>query len=188
MRVGVFLRPKHERQVSGDAYVIHEQDQVSLYGLIDGLGSGEEAAKAAQIAVSCVKRYHDNSLIEILHQCHRALRNSRGVVMGLLRVQYSSGKTCYAGVGNVGILVISEHSFRPISYNGIVGYRLPHVREFLGSYSPGDTFILYSDGVDSRFHSDEALLFQETDPQRLAEAIGAQYGKDSDDVCVLVAR
>jgi len=47
--------------------------------------------------------------------------------------------------------------------------------------------VLYSDGIDNRFHSDETLLRLEYDPQRLAEAIAKRYGKD-DDICVLVAR
>lgn len=188
IEIGAFSRPKQEREVSGDAYVVHKEDHGYLFSLIDGLGSGEEAAKASRIAVAQVKAQHHLPLTEILRHCHRSLRNTRGVVMGLLRVNEDTGQVRYAGVGNSGIWVLAQEPFRPISYNGIVGYRLPHVREFGGAYHSGDTFILYSDGVDSRFHSDEALFLQETDPQRLAEQIGIRYGKDNDDVCVLVAR
>ncbi len=116
-----------------------------------------------------------------------ALRTTRGAVIGLLRVNLAEGSMRYAGVGNTGIRVQTQAEFHPISYNGIVGYRLPRVHEFVGQYHPGDTFVLYSDGIDSRFHSDESLLHREQDPQALAEAIARRYGKD-DDICVLVAR
>jgi len=188
MRYGVFSRPKQERKVSGDAHIVQEGEGSVLLGLIDGLGSGEEAAKAAGLARECVLANSSLPLLEILNQCHGCLRNTRGVVMGLLRVDLTAGQIRYAGVGNIGIFALTQDPFRPISYNGIVGYRLPRVLEFVGAYHPGDTFVLFSDGVDIRFHGDEALVRREGDPQRLAEAVARAYGKDDDDVSVLVAR
>lgn len=47
MRHGIFSRPKKERQISGDACIVQEGEGTILFGLIDGLGSGEEAARAA---------------------------------------------------------------------------------------------------------------------------------------------
>ena len=187
MNYGVYSRAKHERAISGDAYAVREEPGGVLFGLVDGLGSGEEAARAARIAVDQVEKNSSLSLLEILQQCHLALRATRGVVLGLLRVSLTENKMRYAGVGNIGIRVLAQEPFHPISYNGIVGYRLPRVHEFVGNYHPGDILVLYSDGIDSRFHSDEVLLHREQDPQSLAEAIARRYGKD-DDICVLVAR
>lgn len=187
MKYGVVSRPKEDREISGDAYLVLEEKDFALFALVDGLGSGEEAAHAAQKAVECVRENWERSLLEILRACHSALHDTRGVVVGLLRVEEEVGRVRYAGVGNIGICVLSEEPFHPISYNGIVGYRLPRMHEFVGRYHPGDTFILYSDGIDSRFHSDEALLGTERDPQRLAEAIAERYSRN-DDLCVLVVR
>jgi negative regulator of sigma-B (phosphoserine phosphatase) len=188
MKFGVFSRPKHKRDVSGDAYTIQERDEFIVVAVVDGLGSGEEAAKASRTAVEQVERDCALPLMEILRRCHRALRNTRGAVMGLLRVEPAVGQMRYVGVGNVGIYVLSQEPFHPISYNGIVGYRLPRVHEFVGAYHPGDTLVFYTDGVDLRFHGDAPLLRRVEDPQKLAEAIARRYGKDNDDVCVLVAR
>jgi len=186
MKYGVVSRPKANREVSGDAYLVLEEEEFTLCALVDGLGSGEEAAHASRRAVECIRENRTLPLLEVLRACHSALHNTRGVVMGLLRLE-AAGRVRYAGVGNIGIWALSQEPFRPISYNGIVGYRLPRVHEFVGTCHPGDTFILYSDGVDDRFRSDEALLREEQDPQRLAEAIAGRYGRD-DDVCVLVVR
>mgnify|MGYP000207691011 CR=1 FL=1 len=187
MNYGVFSRPKRGNELSGDAYLVVEGTDAVLFGLVDGLGSGQEAARAAQIAMDCARQHHALPLLEILQHCHGALRSTRGVVMGLLRVELVASQVRYVGVGNIGICTLAQVPFHPISYNGIVGYRLPRVHEFVGPYHPGDTFVLYSDGIDSRFHSDEALLRRERDPQHLAEAIARQYGKD-DDICVLVVK
>jgi negative regulator of sigma-B (phosphoserine phosphatase) len=187
MKYGVFSRPKHEGGVSGDACTVQEGEGSILLGLVDGLGSGEEAAKAARVAVACIQEHRSRPLLELLEECHASLRMTRGVVLGLLRIDLAAGQVRYVGVGNIGLCSMAREPFHPISYNGIVGYRLPRVHEFVGSYHRGDTFVLYSDGIDSRFHSDELLLQQEHDPQRLAEAIAGRYGKN-DDVCVLVAR
>ena len=187
MNYGVFSRAKHEGAVSGDSCTVLEDGDVALFGLVDGLGSGEEAARAAHIAIAHVEKKRSLPLLEILQQCHLALRATRGVVLGLLRVDSKAREVRYVGVGNIGIRALAHEPFRPISYNGIVGYRLPRVHEFVGKYQPGDVFVLYSDGIDSRFYSDEGLLYQEQTPQSLAAAIAQRYGKD-DDICVLVAR
>lgn len=185
---GVFSRPKQEGRVSGDAYLFQEgEGGTVLCAVVDGLGSGEEAALAARRAIECVQEKHALPLLQIVQHCHTRLKNTRGVVMGLLRVDLTAGRVHYVGVGNVGLCSLAQVPFRPISYNGIVGYRLPHIHEFIGPYHPGDIFVLYSDGIDSRFHGDEVLLRQEQDLGRLAEAIARRYGKE-DDICVLVVR
>ncbi len=183
---GVYTKAKHERAVSGDGYLFESWGQLVLMSLVDGLGSGEEAAKAKDLALQCVKEYRELPLLEILQNCHGALRSTRGVVIGLLRVDLATNEIRYAGVGNVAVRVVGKEPFQPISYNGIVGYRLPRVHEFVGAYHQGDTMVLCSDGIDSRFRSDEALLRQ-AGPKEVAEAIARRYGRD-DDICVLVAR
>jgi negative regulator of sigma-B (phosphoserine phosphatase) len=187
MNYGVYSRAKHERGISGDACTVQQAGSNILLALVDGLGSGEEAAKAARIAIATIEKDSALPLTELLQHCHLALRATRGVVMGLLRVDKESGNLRYAGVGNIGVRALTQEPFHPISYNGIVGYRLPRVHEFVGKYSEGDLLVLYSDGIDSRFHSDEMLLYREQDLEALAEAIAMRYGKD-DDICVLVAR
>ncbi len=183
---GVYTKAKHERSVSGDGHLFESWDRLVLMSLVDGLGSGEEAAKAKDLALQCVKDHRELGLLEILQRCHNTLRSTRGVVIGLLRVDLAISQIRYAGVGNIGVRVVGKEPFHPISYNGIVGYRLPRVHEFVGSYHQGDTMVLCSDGIDSRFHSDEGLLRQ-AGPKEVAEAIARRYGRD-DDICVLVAR
>jgi negative regulator of sigma-B (phosphoserine phosphatase) len=189
MEFGIVHRPKSGRNVSGDAYLIKEEEEATLICLIDGLGSGEAAAEAAQAAIRCIEVVNTLSLSDIMAECHQALRGTRGAVMALLRVSFVESAIAFVGVGNIGIHIRSTAPIKPISRNGIVGYRLPRLQEFTYPYTPGDLFVLHTDGISSRFTLDGALWAKEAqDVQTLANVIAQDFGKENDDVTVLVAR
>jgi hypothetical protein len=108
--------------------------------------------------------------------------------MMLMRVDPARESVSFAGVGNIGVKVFSPTSIKPISRNGIVGYRMNNVREFSYTYTDGDVFILHSDGISSRFAVDENWVRDpKTDLQQVAQEIADAYGKD-DDMTVVVVR
>jgi hypothetical protein len=108
--------------------------------------------------------------------------------MMLMRVHHSKGTVSFAGVGNIGVRVFSDTPIKPLSRNGIVGYRMNSVREFTYPYTEGDVFVLHSDGVSTRFTVDaEWVRDPSTDPQEIAREIADNFGKD-DDVTVIVSR
>ena len=189
MEFGIVHRPKSGRNISGDAYLIREEEEATLICLVDGLGSGESAAEAAQAAIRCVEVNSTLPLSDIMAECHRALKGMRGAVVALLRISFAESMITFVGVGNIGIRVRSTASIRPISKNGIVGYRLPRLREFTYPYTPGDLFVLHTDGISSRFTLDDALWTEGAqDVQTLADEIAQIFGKENDDVTILVAR
>jgi negative regulator of sigma-B (phosphoserine phosphatase) len=189
MEFGIVHRPKTGRNISGDAYLIREEEEATLICLVDGLGSGESAAEAAQAAIRCVEVNSTLPLSDIMAECHQALKGTRGAVVALMRISFAESMITFVGVGNIGIRVRSTASIRPISKNGIVGYRLPRLREFTYPYTPGDLFVLHTDGISSRFTLDDALWTEGAqDVQTLADEIARIFGKENDDVTILVAR
>ena len=189
MKFGIVYRPKSGHHISGDAYLIKEGEKATLVCLIDGLGSGKAAAEAAQAAIGCVEVSSTLPLSDIMAKCHQALRGTRGAVMVLLRVSFTESAMGFVGVGNIGIHVHSSALVKPISRNGIVGYRLPRLQEITYPYTSGDLFVLHTDGISSRFILDDGLWTKEAqDVQTLADEIAQNFGKDNDDVTVLVAR
>ena len=117
------------------------------------------------------------------------LKGTRGAVVALMRINFVESTVTFVGVGNIGIHVHSAAPIKPISRNGIVGYRLQHLREFTYPYTPGDLFVLYTDGISSRFALESGLCMEEIqDVQALADEIAQNFGKENDDVTVLVAR
>ena len=102
----------------------------------------------------------------------------------------------WMGVGNIeGVLVrgrpnVSESSggsprARVLIRGGVVGFQLPPIRASVLPVAQGDTLIFATDGIKSGFDQNVSLNLR---PQEIADHIGAQYYKGTDDGLVLVAR
>jgi phosphoserine phosphatase RsbX len=185
---GAVCRAKQGQRVSGDVYLVEEYAEgMVLASVIDGLGGGEEAERAARLAAQTLRQNPDAPLQDLIRRSHAALHATRGAVIGLLRLELSTGQATYTGVGNIGAQVYSRRPIKPISKNGILGFRLPSLLELRYTYDPGDLFVLYSDGVSSHFAQDNKLDLKQP-PQRLADQVLSGYGKLIDDATVLVIR
>jgi serine phosphatase RsbU (regulator of sigma subunit) len=185
---GAACRPKEGQSVSGDVYVV-EPFGASGYqvAVVDGLGGGVEAARAAEGAATVLRARPATEPLDLIRQAHTALHNTRGAVIGLLTLNIDQRAVTFVGVGNIGVQVYSSQPIKPISKNGILGYRLPQLLKLSYTYNFGDTFVLYSDGVSSRFSLD-AHINHTQPPQTLAELILSRYGKTNDDATVVVIR
>lgn len=175
---------------SGDLHVVVPFAAGALVAVIDGLGHGSEAAAAARVAAAALVRHAALPVLQLIELCHTELRRTRGAVMSLVQFSAADSSVTWAGVGNVeGILLRGadrERGREAIPMRaGVVGYRLPPLREQRVPLSPGDTLVMATDGVRSGFASDLAL---DRTPQALADSILARDGKQSDDALVLVAR
>jgi phosphoserine phosphatase RsbX len=185
---GAVCRAKQGQSISGDVYVVREYAEgCVLISVIDGLGGGSEAERAARLAAQTLEQYPDYPLQDLIRRSHTALHSTRGAVIGLLRLELDSSQATYVGVGNIGVQVYSRQPIKPISKNGILGFRLPSLLELRYVYDPGDIFVLYSDGVSNNFAQDNKIDIKQP-PQRLAEQILASYGKHTDDATVVAIK
>jgi len=85
-------------------------------------------------------------------------------------------------------VLIGKNPVQLISRNGIVGYRLPGIKEYRYDYTPGDTILLYSDGISSKVIQYPALRLKEQEVQEIAREIMNLFGKEEDDASVILAR
>ncbi len=185
---GAACRPKEGQSVSGDVFVVEPFGTSGLQvAVIDGLGGGVEAARAADNAAVVIRAKLGCEPLDVIRQAHTALHNTRGAVIGILTFDMRQRTVTYIGVGNIGAQVYSSLSIKPISKNGILGYRLPQLLKLSYSYNFGDTFVLYSDGISSRFSLDTQMNHDQP-PQLLADLILSRYGKMNDDATVVVVR
>jgi len=185
---GAACRAKQNQSISGDIYVVREHAENRLLAsVIDGLGGGQEAARAAQAAEQVIEKHVDWPLQDLVQRSHTALHATRGAVIGLLRLDQQGHRASYVGVGNIGVQVYSRQTIKPISKNGILGFRLPALLELHYVYDPGDIFVLYSDGVSSRFALDGQVDIRQP-AQHIADQILAIYGKHTDDATVVVIK
>ncbi|HEU5098723.1 MAG TPA: SpoIIE family protein phosphatase [Roseiflexaceae bacterium] len=185
---GAVCRAKQGQSVSGDVYVVREYaEECVLISVIDGLGGGTEAERAARLAAEMLEQFPDYPLQDLIRRSHTALHSTRGAVIGLMRLELANSQATYVGVGNIGVQVYSRQPIKPISKNGILGFRLPTLLELRYNYDPGDIFVLYSDGVSSNFAQDNKIDIKQP-PQRMAEQILAGYGKHTDDATVVAIK
>ena len=185
---GAVCRAKQGQSISGDVYVVRENAEgQALISIIDGLGGGIEAERAARLAAQLLEQHHDLPLQDLIRRSHTALHSTRGAVIGILRLEQESSHATYIGVGNIGVQVYSRQPIKPISKNGILGFRLPTLLELRYVYDPGDVFVLYSDGVSSSFAQDSKIDIKQP-PQRMAEQILETYGKYTDDATVIAVK
>jgi len=172
---------------SGDQYLVSRTgDGAVLVAVVDGLGHGPEAASAAKTAIAVLEAGQERELGARFLRCHERLRDTRGVVLSL--GLFATGSLTWLGVGNVdGVLLRSGLGAREqlLVRGGVVGRRLPSLELSRLTVARGDTLILVTDGIQSRFADDPGITFA-TPPT--AERILADHGKETDDALVLVVR
>ena len=190
MEYGIVQRPKIGNIVSGDGYLVRETELGVVVAVCDGLGSGEKADRSARLAIQGVAEHLDAALVDILAYCHYTIlaAGGVGVMMTLLRLGLAAGRLEYAGVGNVRFQAHSRRVIQPITRYGYLGVRLPTLHGLRFDYDPGDTFLLHTDGISSRFHLSNHLRDLRSGAQRLADIVLAEYRKDHDDATLVAVK
>jgi phosphoserine phosphatase RsbX len=188
---GVAERSSPGETICGDRYLVKPFANGVLVAIVDGLGHGQEAATAAQRAITTLENYVRTSAIGLITRCHQELRHSRGAVMGLASYNGIDDTMTWLGVGNVQGILHRAHgseggSIERLSMcRGVVGYQLPALRAEVMPVRAGDTLIVATDGIRGEFTE---KLSAPGSPQEVAESILAQYAKGMDDALVLAAR
>lgn len=188
MKFGITTRPMHGNKYNGDMYFIKEFNHKVIISVIDGLGHGEFAAQASSRCVRCIEEHYESGLAEIFKYCDSELLKTNGVVMGIMLIDFEQSTINYAGVGNITARIIGMRSIHFISRDGIVGYRLPKIKEYTHPYNAGDTVLIYSDGISSKVTLYPGSRIIKMDVQETADEIMKLYGKEEDDAIVIVAR
>ncbi len=184
--IGASSRPKPGEQLNGDTYVvIHPSGSISVAAVIDGLGHGKEANMASQLAKEQIILRPELPLDAMMNQVHNAIKGTRGITIGLTRIDTENNKLFFSGIGNIeGQINTNPKRKNLISYGGIVGHHIRTPRVFEFDFKPGDSLCLYSDGITSRFQQDN--IDWKKNPQQIAEEIINKYSRINDDATILI--
>jgi anti-sigma regulatory factor (Ser/Thr protein kinase) len=102
-RVGGILAARPGEQESGDAWAVLEDAGGLTVAIVDGLGHGPDAAKAAAVGLHTIAEAgpaEAGDPVALLSQLNRQLAGGRGAVAGVARL--AGGRLTYSGVGNIG--------------------------------------------------------------------------------------
>ena len=187
--LSVFSRPLPGQRYNGDAYFVKRYEDKVMFAIIDGLGHGQDAHEAAQVAVDCLENYYRRPFTEIFQLCHQRLKKTRGAAMSLCRINLKDRVMTHAGIGNVQTQVYSlEKPPAPFCINGTLGVAMRTVRVDDYPLPEDSIIIMFSDGISGRFTPDNLPGFLNLKPQRLAKQIMDNHARDNDDATVIVGR
>ena len=188
-RLGAWSRCRQHEDVNGDAYFVARHGDSSLYAVIDGLGHGHGANVAARVALDSLGEWRGEPLGDVFAAAHEALRATRGAVMAACVVDRENETFDYAGVGNADVRVYgSAERVHPVPNNGTLGLRLSSLRLWRRRWSEGATLVMTTDGISATWDLDSYPGLLGRNPQLLAGVLLRDFGRDSDDATVLVAR
>jgi serine/threonine protein phosphatase PrpC len=191
IELGVWSRPLTSDEENGDGCLVKGVPGGVLIAVVDGLGHGREAAVAAQAAISYLDMNAGDTVISLFQKSHEFLRKTRGAVMSLAIFNGTDDTVTWLGVGNVeGVLLRRDSCVVPsresiLLRGGVVGLQLPQLYATVMPVFRGDVLIFATDGISNRFS--DGLTISDS-PQRLANRIGSQFYKGTDDALVMVTR
>lgn len=188
--IGVFAQPFKGETVNGDgAFVRRRTTGVDVIA-IDALGHGEEARDATKAAIDAARKALDGGPEAVLHECHAAIRGTRGVAMTIAAFD-DGGDVTLAGVGNVMAYVVGpQAASRFTGSAGFVGSPGPLRKITIERLhvTPFDAVLLFSDGVTSGMSLEDDLAFLREAPVVIAQRTLERFARGNDDAIVVVAR
>ncbi len=186
---GVATRPQSFGQLNGDAFVVCQWDETSLVGIIDGLGHGQFAHRAAQTARQYVESHFDLPLEQIFRGTGRACRATRGVVMALARFDWGQGRLHFASIGNILVRVFPRlEPFHFVIRRGVIGLNAPGAVVTEHAWPPDHVLVLHSDGVSAHWGWGDFPGWQDRPAAAMAEDLLQAKAKAEDDASVIVVR
>ena len=184
--VGIAQRCAAGETVCGDGWAVERVNDGLLVSVVDGLGHGPMAGRAADAFVASVRADLTRPLGEMMNAAARDLSGTRGAAAALLRIDELNGRVEFTGVGNIEVHSVAENSIRPVCAPGVVGHRVRKLLPFEYALPKRVLLAMCSDGISSRLHLES---FAHLDPQQIADALLAEHGKPHDDAtCIVVLR
>lgn len=189
LNVSVAVRTHPESNVCGDGHVIRHDGPRTLIAVIDGLGHGEKARKAAAEAEAYLHANYRKPLDQMPEELHSILRHTRGAVMGIARIDEGTGTITFTGVGNISARLWKPEErkwVRPVSMSGTLGVSLRTPKVFSYLWTKGCILIMHSDGIREHWDMEPADLTKSL--PEISRFLIENYWRKNDDATALVAR
>jgi anti-sigma regulatory factor (Ser/Thr protein kinase) len=191
-RVGGILSARPGEQESGDAWGVVRSAGALTVVIMDGLGHGPEAAKAAASGLHAVAGQagadHPGAgdPVTLLGQLNRELAGGRGAVAAVARL--SQDQIAFGGVGNIGArLGLNGRTHGLVSSMGTLGLgqRL-RPQATVTPWRAHSLFTAHSDGIRSSWDLSRYPGITRHDPAVMAALIWRDAATRGDDAAVVV--
>jgi hypothetical protein len=184
---GAVCLPFPGERVCGDAWrAVATADSATLI-VVDGLGHGPLAAEAARAVCDAFQARADAAPAAILEYAHGMARSTRGAAASVARIDNSTRKVTFSGIGNVSGWLWSDAGLHPMLGNhGTLGHAFSRAREETYVLPEGGSVILATDGLKSRWELDRYPGLARCSAATTATLIWRDFARGRDDATVAV--
>ncbi|MBM7571071.1 SpoIIE family protein phosphatase [Aquibacillus albus] len=189
IQVSVYQKAKQGNYCCGDSYYFQENDSEFVCALADGLGSGPYAKESSQAVMDIIEQNTHVSVNRLIQLCNKALVGKRGVVLGVLKIDFLNKKYTFTSIGNIGVMTISSNleKKRNIPNSGYLGGCQRPIKVQRDDLKEGMVFIMFSDGVRTSELSEK--YFFGKDVHQITETFASTGGtKQSDDTTLIAMK
>lgn len=189
LEFGAASRAHPAMQENGDSFVIKQWNESALVGVIDGLGHGQFAHRAAITAQQYVEAHYNQPLDAIFQGVARACRATRGVVMALARFDWRETRLAFASVGNIQARVFGN--YEPMSFvmrRGVLGGNARNAVVTNHHWDSRSMLVLHSDGLSTHWRREDFSHLADKPASVIAQRMLQQFAKDDDDATVVVVK
>ncbi|WP_156292067.1 PP2C family serine/threonine-protein phosphatase [Oceanobacillus salinisoli] len=184
--VSIFQQPKKGNYYCGDSYFYKETETGFICALADGLGSGEFANESSKIVIDIIKENMDVDVKQLVTIANERLLGKRGVVLGILKMDFNRNLYSFSSIGNIGIIQVADGRKKRSIPN--VGYLAGYRRSFKvikEKLEPDMNFIIFSDGVKDKELS--KMCLENTDVHTITKSYRYVSQEVRDDDTTLIA-
>lgn len=188
LQVGAICLPKPRETVSGDAWHVDHRADGARVLVVDGLGHGPDAHRAAVQAIASA-RTERGAPGAVVETCHAALRSARGAALAVADIELEPGRVRFAGVGNVtGTVLGVGRRQNLVSVNGTAGQGVLRTREFEYAWARGSLLVMATDGLATRWALEDYPGLASRHPALVAAILYRDHTRGRDDVTVVAVR
>lgn len=187
LRIGVSQHSLHDAPACGDTWHVTLGEQRLSALLIDGLGHGEDAERAAKAGAEAFVQCPFDAPEHVLGELHHAMTATRGGAAAIAQYHGAGDRLAFIGIGNIGATLIGGERPRGLaSHPGIVGGQYRKGQVFDYAHVKGNLLIMFSDGLQSRWNLQAYPGLAHRHPAVIAAVLHRDFCRGRDDVTVLV--
>jgi anti-sigma regulatory factor (Ser/Thr protein kinase) len=191
VQIGAVCQPFPGERECGDGWSFSGSRSRLRLLVVDGLGHGPVAARAANAAV---ETFGDTDRLAgpeaIVHTLHGALRPTRGAALAVAEVDLISRVVRFAGVGNIGATIETPPARARglLSHNGSAGHEARRIQEFQLPWPAHGALIVHSDGLTTHWKLEAYPGLLARHAAVIAGVLFRDFRRNTDDATVVVLK
>jgi anti-sigma regulatory factor (Ser/Thr protein kinase) len=173
----------------GDAWSLVQRGGRAAVLMVDGLGHGPEAERAALACVTAFEAAAFDAPDVSLARAHAAMRATRGAAAAIAQLDIDAETVSFCGVGNIAARLasgIENRSF--LCQHGTLGLQIGRLQAVDVDWPEHALFVMHSDGIPTRWDLRKAPGLFQSDPAVIAGWLIRDHLGGRDDATVVVVR